>query len=65
LVADNRGCFVPMRLRQDFGFNASIHAAAERIPVETVAFGADAIYQTIQRFLIRIASRYSVRQEPL
>jgi hypothetical protein len=54
-----------MRLRQDFGFNASIHAAAERIPVETVAFGADAIYQTIQRFLIRIASRYSVRQEPL
>jgi acetylornithine deacetylase/succinyl-diaminopimelate desuccinylase-like protein len=41
--------FTPMRLPEDFNFAATIHAADERIPVEAVSFGADAIYQAIQR----------------
>ena len=42
--------FLPMRLPADFNFSASIHAADERVPVEAVAFGADAIYRVLQRF---------------
>ena len=42
--------FLPMRLPADFNFSASIHAADERIPVEAVAFGAEAIYRALQRF---------------
>ena len=42
--------FLPMRLPADFNFSASIHAADERIPVEAVAFGAEAIYRVLQRF---------------
>lgn len=41
--------FLPMRLPADFDFAASIHAADERIPVEAVDFGADAIYRALQR----------------
>ena len=42
--------FLPMRLPADFNFSASIHAADERIPVEAVACGAEAIYRALQRF---------------
>src|SRR5215216_4572375 len=35
--------FLPMQLPADFNFSASIHAADERIPVEAVTFGAEAI----------------------
>jgi acetylornithine deacetylase/succinyl-diaminopimelate desuccinylase-like protein len=41
--------YLPMNLPPDFDFAATIHAADERIPVESVAFGADAIYQALLR----------------
>ena len=40
--------FTPMNLPQEFTFFETIHAADERIPVETVYFGANAIYKAIQ-----------------
>jgi acetylornithine deacetylase/succinyl-diaminopimelate desuccinylase-like protein len=42
--------FTPMKLPQDLNFSQTIHAADERIPVEAMDFGADAIYKAIQRF---------------
>jgi acetylornithine deacetylase/succinyl-diaminopimelate desuccinylase-like protein len=42
--------FTPMQLRPEFEFSGSVHAADERIPVEAVAFGTDAIYQALLRF---------------
>jgi acetylornithine deacetylase/succinyl-diaminopimelate desuccinylase-like protein len=42
--------FLPMRLPEDLSFAGTIHAADERIPVDAVAFGADAIYQLLGRF---------------
>ncbi len=42
--------FTPMRLPEDFEFTRTIHAADERIPVDAVRFGTDAIYQLLQRF---------------
>ena len=42
--------FLPMRLPPDLPFSALIHAADERIPADAPAFGANAIYQALQRF---------------
>jgi acetylornithine deacetylase/succinyl-diaminopimelate desuccinylase-like protein len=42
--------FLPMPLPEDFNFAQTIHAADERIPVESVGFGSDAIYELLQRF---------------
>jgi len=42
--------FLPMNLPAGFNLLQSIHAADERIPVEAVAFGTDAIYKALQRF---------------
>jgi acetylornithine deacetylase/succinyl-diaminopimelate desuccinylase-like protein len=42
--------FLPMNLSTDFNFTETIHAADERIPVEALAFGTDAIYAALQRF---------------
>jgi acetylornithine deacetylase/succinyl-diaminopimelate desuccinylase-like protein len=42
--------FLPMRLPQGFEFAKLIHAADERIPVEAVEFGAEAVWRAIQRF---------------
>ena len=42
--------FLPMQLPEDFNFTGTIHGADERIPVEAVSFGADAIYKLLQRF---------------
>ncbi|HEY7020930.1 MAG TPA: M20/M25/M40 family metallo-hydrolase [Ktedonobacterales bacterium] len=42
--------FTPMRLPPDFAFTSLIHAADERVPVEAVSFGADAVYQALLRF---------------
>jgi len=39
--------YLPMILPPDFNFAATIHAANERIPVEAVAFGANAIYRAL------------------
>jgi acetylornithine deacetylase/succinyl-diaminopimelate desuccinylase-like protein len=42
--------YLPMRLPEDFDFSGTIHAADERIPVEALDFGAQAIYQALYRF---------------
>jgi len=42
--------YLPMRLPEDFNFSVTIHAADERIPVEALDFGAQAIYQALQMF---------------
>lgn len=41
--------FLPMKLPPGFNFSETIHAADERIPVEALEFGADAIYRVLQR----------------
>ena len=42
--------FLPMALPENFNFIQTIHAADERIPVESVGFGANAIYELLRRF---------------
>jgi len=42
--------FIPMKLPAGFDFLATLHAADERIPVDTVPFGAEAIYQLLRRY---------------
>ena len=42
--------FLPMTLPEDFDFSQTIHAADERIPVEAIDFGANAIYELLKRF---------------
>jgi len=42
--------FTPMKLPPDFKYLQTIHAADERIPTGSVAFGAEAIYKVLQRF---------------
>ena len=42
--------FLPMRLPEDFQFTKLIHAADERIPVDGLEFGAEAVWRAIQRF---------------
>jgi len=42
--------FTPMKLPPDFNFFKTIHAADERIPMDAVAFGADAIYELLNRY---------------
>jgi acetylornithine deacetylase/succinyl-diaminopimelate desuccinylase-like protein len=42
--------FTPMNLPSHFTFFKTIHSADERIPVESVEFGAHALYQLLQRY---------------
>lgn len=42
--------FLPMRLPDGWNFTSLLHAADERIPLEALAFGADAIYQAMRRY---------------
>lgn len=42
--------FLPMPLPDDFDFASVIHAADERIPVETVEFGSEILYRLLGRF---------------
>jgi acetylornithine deacetylase/succinyl-diaminopimelate desuccinylase-like protein len=41
--------FLPMRLPPEFKFTEVIHTGNERIPVDAVTFGADAMYRLLQR----------------
>jgi len=41
--------FLPMPLPKDLIFTEMVHAADERIPVEAVEFGTNAIYRALQR----------------
>ena len=42
--------FLPMNLPEGFDFFATIHAANERIPVESVEFGAHVLYDVLTRY---------------
>jgi acetylornithine deacetylase/succinyl-diaminopimelate desuccinylase-like protein len=42
--------FLPLTLPNDFKFTAVIHAADERIPIEALSFGTQAIFEALQRF---------------
>lgn len=42
--------FTPMKLPAGFDFWKYVHAANERVPVEALSFGAEAIYKLLQRF---------------
>jgi acetylornithine deacetylase/succinyl-diaminopimelate desuccinylase-like protein len=41
--------FLPMLLPEGFNFTQTVHAADERIPVEAVEFGTNAIYEAMKR----------------
>jgi acetylornithine deacetylase/succinyl-diaminopimelate desuccinylase-like protein len=42
--------FTPLKLSAGFDFWSGVHGADERVPVEAVEFGADAIYRALERF---------------
>jgi acetylornithine deacetylase/succinyl-diaminopimelate desuccinylase-like protein len=42
--------FIPMQLPESLDFSRLIHAADERIPIEALTFGSEAIYQLLQCF---------------
>lgn len=42
--------FTPMKMPPDLGFWKLAHAADERIPVDSLDFGSEAIYKLLQRF---------------
>jgi len=42
--------FLPMNLPEGFDFSRTIHAADERVPVEAMDFGTNAIYEALRRF---------------
>jgi acetylornithine deacetylase/succinyl-diaminopimelate desuccinylase-like protein len=42
--------FIPMNLPEEFLFFETVHAANERIPVEALHFGADAVYEALRRY---------------
>jgi acetylornithine deacetylase/succinyl-diaminopimelate desuccinylase-like protein len=42
--------FLPMRLPEGFEFSKLIHNADERIPVDALEFGAEAVWRAVQRF---------------
>lgn len=42
--------YLPMPLPKDMQFTKLIHAADERIPVEAIGFGTDAIYRVLERY---------------
>jgi acetylornithine deacetylase/succinyl-diaminopimelate desuccinylase-like protein len=42
--------FLPMRLPADYEFQATVHAADERIPVDALQQGADTILELLQRY---------------
>jgi len=42
--------FLPMNLPEGFDYSRMIHAADERVPVEAMNFGTNAIYEALRRF---------------
>lgn len=42
--------FLPMSLPRDFPFSETIHGSNERVPVDALAFGSEAMYQLLRRF---------------
>ena len=42
--------FMPMKLPEDFQFTRAIHAADERIPVDSVIFGTNLMFKLLQSY---------------
>jgi acetylornithine deacetylase/succinyl-diaminopimelate desuccinylase-like protein len=42
--------FTPLKLPADFNFWEGVHGADERVPVEAVEFGANAVFRALERF---------------
>ncbi|OUC09858.1 peptidase M20 [Litorilinea aerophila] len=42
--------FLPLKLPADFNANATVHGANERVPVEAIRFGAEALYRALARY---------------
>ncbi len=42
--------FIPMQLPADMHYNRILHSVNERIPVDTLEFGTNVLYETMQRF---------------
>lgn len=42
--------FIPMNLPPDFNFSKTVHAADERIPIESVEFGEEVMFELISRY---------------
>ena len=42
--------FTPLRLPSGFDFWSGVHGSDERVPVDAVGFGADAIHAALERF---------------
>ncbi|NIU56826.1 MAG: M20/M25/M40 family metallo-hydrolase, partial [Phycisphaerae bacterium] len=42
--------YLPTPLPKDFNFSKTIHAADERIPIEAVDFGTNALFEVLKRF---------------
>ena len=42
--------YLPMQLPRDFDFSKTVHGPDERIPVEALGFGSDAIYRVLRSF---------------
>ncbi len=42
--------FTPLKLPEDFNFLSSVHGADERIPVDALDFGVEAVFRALQRF---------------
>ncbi len=42
--------FIPMALPVEFAFSSTVHGANERVPVEALRFGAEALHRLLHRF---------------
>jgi acetylornithine deacetylase/succinyl-diaminopimelate desuccinylase-like protein len=42
--------FTPLNLPPDFNFMATVHAADERVPVDALRFGTEAMFMALQRY---------------
>ncbi|MCB9151122.1 MAG: M20/M25/M40 family metallo-hydrolase [Caldilineaceae bacterium] len=42
--------FLPLALPRDFNAMSTVHAANERIPVDSLQFGVDALFELVQRY---------------
>jgi acetylornithine deacetylase/succinyl-diaminopimelate desuccinylase-like protein len=45
--------FIPMQLPEDMNFSRTIHSANEKIPVESLQFGTDALLEAIKRYRLQ------------
>ena len=48
--------FLPMRLPTDYEFQATVHAADERIPVAAIESGGDTLFELLRRYSSRAVS---------